>query len=48
MQTSTLILVLSLILASANAGNIFDLITDESKGGSITEIEFDGKYQIFE
>jgi len=42
MQTSTFILVLSLVLASANAGNIFDLITDESNGGSITEIEFDG------
>ena len=50
------ILVLSLCLAFASAGNIMDLITDESKGGSITEIEFDGcdqddydgKYQDFE
>merc|ERR1711990_856800 len=29
-------------LVFASAGNIMDLITDESKGGSITEIEFDG------
>ena len=35
--------VLALTLAFANAGNIIDLITDESTGGSIVEINFNGK-----
>ena len=43
MQTATLIL--ALFLASANAGNIMDLIVDESQGGDIIAIDISGKHR---
>ena len=40
----TVFALLALTLATANAGNIMDLITEQSVGGKIVEITFDGKY----
>ena len=42
MQTATLIL--AMFLACANAGNIMDLIVDESQGGDIIAIDISGKH----
>ena len=39
---------LALILATANAGNIMDLITEQSVGGKIVEITFDGCDQDYD
>ena len=39
---------LAFTLATANAGNIMDLITEQSVGGKIVEITFDGCDQDYD